>query len=194
MKLLVQDFLIAAALAFSVTHLSAQTHNILHSFGSFPRDGSAPLTDLVLGSNTLYGTTASGGTNYNGTIFKINTDGSGYGVIQNLTDSPSPEGGMVLISNTLYGTTFTGGSASGGSVFKINTDASDFAVVKTFSATYVGSNYVSGNILTSSGANDDCAKPTVGLVLDGSTLYGATYHGGTSNGVVFAMQTDGSGY
>jgi len=100
---------------------------------------------------------------------------------------------MVLITNTLYGTTFTGGSANGGSVFKINTDASDLAVVKTFSATYVGSNNVSGNILTSSGANDDGAKPTGGLVLDGSTLYGTTYHGGTSNGVVFAMQTDGSG-
>jgi uncharacterized repeat protein (TIGR03803 family) len=32
------------------------------------------------------------------------------------------------------------------------------------------------------------------LVLDGSMLYGTTYHGGTSNGVVFAMQTDGGGY
>ena len=77
----------------------------LHNFGAIYGDGSAPLTDLVLGSNTLYGTTASGGTNGNGTIFKINTDGSGYGIILSLTNSPSPEGGMVLVGNTLYGTT-----------------------------------------------------------------------------------------
>jgi uncharacterized repeat protein (TIGR03803 family) len=64
---------------------------------------------LVLRSNTLYGTTASGGTNGNGTIFKINTDGSGYGIIRSLTDSGPEGGGMVLIGNTLYGTTFTGG-------------------------------------------------------------------------------------
>ena len=44
------------------------------------------------------------------------------------------------------------------------------------------------------GTNTDGAWPTCGLVLDGSTLYGTTYHGGTSNGVVFAMQTDGGDY
>lgn len=231
----------------------AQTYKILHNFGGTDRDGYAPLTDLVPGGNTLYGTTASGGTNGNGTIFRINTDGSGYGIIRSLTNSPAPEGGMVLIGNTLYGTTYTGGSSSGGSVFKMNTDGSGFivlhnfqatmpsfpgtnsdgnrpradlvtdgstlygtaqyggtnangtifkittdgsgfSVIKTFSATYLGTNNVSFNILINSGTNTDGARPTGGLVLDGSTLYGTTYHGGTSNGVVFAMQTDGSGY
>src|ERR1035437_7704949 len=67
---------------------------------------------LVLSSNSLYGRTASGGTNGNGTIFKINTDGTGYGILRSLTNSPSPEGGMVLIGSTLYGTTFTGGATT----------------------------------------------------------------------------------
>ncbi len=231
----------------------AQTYTILHNFGGTSYDGYAPLTDLVLNGNTLYGTTASGGTNGNGTIFKINTDGSGYGIIRSLTNSPAPEGGMVLIGNTLYGTLFTGGSADSGSIFKMNTDGtgfielhsfsamvpsfpgtnsdgnrpqgdlvtdgstlygtaefggtngngtifkinmdgSGFTVIKTFSATFLGTNNVSLNILTSPGTNSDGARPIGGLVLNGNTLYGTTYHGGTSNGVVFAMQTDGSGY
>jgi len=230
----------------------AQVYNVLHNFGSASRDGYAPLTGLVLSSNTLYGTTASGGTNGNGTIFKINADGTGYGILHSLTNSPSPEGGMVLIGSTLYGTTFTGGAANNGSVFKMNTDGGDFvelhsfsatvpsvfgtnsdgnrptsdlvtdgntlygtaqyggangngtifkinadgsgfSVIKTFSATFLGTNNVSGSPLAS-GTNVDGAYPIGSLVLDGSTLYGTTYHGGTSNGVVFAMQTDGGGY
>ncbi len=239
-------------LGLNAIHSPAQVYTILHNFGGPSRDGYAPLTDLVLGGNTLYGTTASGGTNGNGTIFKINTDGTGYGILCSLTNSPSPAGGMVLIGNTLYGTTFTGGAANNGSIFKINTDDSEFvelhsfsptiptvfgtnsdgnrprgdlvtdgntlygtaqyggangngtifkinldgsgfSVLKTFSPTFVGTNNVSGSPLAS-GTNLDGANPIGSLVLDGSTLYGTTYRGGTSNGVVFAMQTDGDGF
>jgi len=253
MKAFIQNSLVAAVLALNGTNLFAQTYNILHNLGGIYRDGYAPLTDLVLGGNILYGTTASGGTNYNGTIFKINTDGSGYGIIRSLTDSGPEGGGMVLIGNTLYGTTYTGGPAANGTVFKMNTDGSGFivlhnfsatvpsvfgtnsdgnrpqgdlvtdgstlygtaeyggannngtifkintdglgfTVIKTFSASFLGTNNVSGNISGPSGTNTDGARPIGGLVLNGSTLYGTTYHGGTSNGVVFAMQTDGSGY
>ena len=230
----------------------AQVYQILHSFGSVSRDGSAPSTSLALSGNTLYGATASGGTNGNGTIYKINTDGTGYGILRSLVNSPSPQGGMVVIGDTLYGTTFTGGEARNGTVFKINTDGSDFVelhsfsatvptvfganddgnrpqgdlatdgytlygtaryggangngtifkinidgsdfeVIKTFSATFLGTNNVSGSPLAS-GTNLDGAYPIAGLVLDGNTLYGTTYHGGTSNGVIFSLQTDGSDF
>jgi uncharacterized repeat protein (TIGR03803 family) len=243
---------LAVTLGLNAIHSPAQVYNILHNFGSQRFDGYAPLTALVLSSNTLYGTTASGGTNANGTIFKINTDGTGYGILRSLTNSPSPEGGMVVIGNTLYGTTYTGGAANGGSVFKMNTDGSGFvevhsfsatvpsafgtnsdgnrprgdlvtdgstlygtaqyggtngngtifkintngsgfSVIKTFSATFLGTNNVSGSPLAS-GTNADGAYPIGGLVLDGGTIYGTTYHGGTSNGVVFAMRTNGGGY
>jgi len=243
----------AGAFLVTVSSAPAQVYNILHNFGSQYRDGYAPLTDLTLSSNTLYGTTASGGTNGNGTIFKINTDGSGYRILLSLTNSFVPEGGMVLIGNTLYGTMYTGGSAANGSIyrintdgtgftelhsfsatvpaimgtnydgnrpqgdlatdgntlygtaqyggannngtiFKINTDGLGFTVIKTFSATYVGTNDVGLSFINSAGTNLDGARPIGSLVLNGSTLYGTTYHGGTSNGVVFAVQTDGSGY
>src|ERR1035441_3768104 len=156
-RTLIQIWLLCVALALNATSLFAQTYNILHNFGSFYRDGDAPLTDLVLNSNTLYGTTASGGTNYNGTIFKINTDGSGYSIIRSLTNSDSPEGGMVLIGNTLYGTTFTGGSSSGGSIFKMNTDGSGFIVLHNFQAT----------MPSFPGTNSDGNRPRADLVTDG---------------------------
>jgi uncharacterized repeat protein (TIGR03803 family) len=252
MRMKIFASILTVALALNATNSPAQVYHALHNFGSQYRDGIGPSTDLVLNSNTLYGTTVSGGTNNSGTIFKINTDGNGYGILLSLTNSPSPEGGMVLIGNMLYGTTFTGGTNNNGSIFKINTDGSGFTelhsfaatvpevwgtnfdgnrphgdlvtdgntlygtaqyggtngngtifkintdgmgfeVIKTFSATFIGTNNVSGNPLAS-GTNTDGARPIGGLVLDGSALYGTTYHGGTSNGVVFAVQTDGSDF
>jgi uncharacterized repeat protein (TIGR03803 family) len=246
------SMVLLVALALIPINSPAQVYHILHNFGSQYRDGTGPSADLVLNDNTLYGATVSGGTNYNGNIFKINTDGNGYGILLSLTNSASPEGGMILIGNTLYGTMYTGGSNNNGSIFKINTDGSGFTelrsftatmpsafgtnsdgnrprgdlatdgnslygttefggtngngtlfkintngtgfeVIKSFSATFIGTNNVSGNPL-SSGTNSDGARPIGGLVLDGSTLYGATYHGGTSNGVVFAVRTNGSGF
>ena len=127
--------ILVVTLGLNAVHSPAQVYNVLHNFGGQSRDGYAPLTALVLSSNTLYGTTASGGTIGNGTIFKINTDGTGYGILRSLTNSPSPAGGMVVIGNTLYGTTFTGGAANNGSVFKMNTGGSDFVELHSFSAT-----------------------------------------------------------
>jgi len=245
--------ILIAALVLTAIRSPAQVYNILHNFGSLYRDGYAPLTDLTPFGNTLYGSTASGGTNANGTLFKINTDGTGYATIFSFTNGAPEEGGMVLIGSTLYGTTYTGGSADNGTIFKVNTkgggfsvlhnfsatvpaiwgtnsdgnrpqgdlvtdgttlygtsefggaygngtvfkigtDGSGFTVLRSFSATYLGTNNVSGSPSINSGTNADGAKPIGGLVLAGNTLYGATYHGGISNGVVFAMQTDGSGY
>jgi hypothetical protein len=41
-----------AALLLMAADSTAQVYNILHNFGITYRDGYAPLTDLVLGSNT----------------------------------------------------------------------------------------------------------------------------------------------
>src|ERR1035441_9569970 len=184
-RTLIQIWLLCVALALNATSLFAQTYNILHNFGSISRDGYAPLTDLVLGSKTLYGTTASGGTNGNGTIFKINTDGSGYGILRSLTNSPSPEGGMVLVGNTLYGTMYTGGSANNGRIFKIHTDGSGFTELHSFSAT----------VPSVFGTNSDGNRPQGDLVTDGSTLYGTADYGGTNgNGTIFKINMNGLGF
>ena len=41
-------------------------------------DGYAPSGGLALSGNMLYGTTGGGGTLGGGTVFKVNTDGSGF--------------------------------------------------------------------------------------------------------------------
>jgi uncharacterized repeat protein (TIGR03803 family) len=41
-------------------------------------DGSIPVAGLILGGNTLYGTASGGGNGGNGTVFRVNTDGTGF--------------------------------------------------------------------------------------------------------------------
>jgi uncharacterized repeat protein (TIGR03803 family) len=158
----------AVALAlFWAQMAQAQTHTVLKSFAG-GSDGKWPEAGLVLSGSTLYGTTYSDGSSGYGTVFKMNTDGTGYTVLKSFTggDGGYPQGSLVLSDSTLYGTA--------GSVFKVNTDGTGYTVLKSFTGSY-GSR--------------------AGLVLSGGTLYGTTYLGGSSNaGTVFKMNTDGTAY
>ena len=54
----------------------------LHAFPGFGAGGRRPYGSLIISGTTLYGMTAFGGNaSENGTIFKIETDGSGYTVL-----------------------------------------------------------------------------------------------------------------
>jgi uncharacterized repeat protein (TIGR03803 family) len=44
-------------------------------------DGATPYAGLVLSGDTLYGTTYEGGRSGGGTVFKVNTDGTGFTVL-----------------------------------------------------------------------------------------------------------------
>jgi uncharacterized repeat protein (TIGR03803 family) len=59
-------------------HLCAQTNtfNLLYSFSMTNINGVGPFGGLITSSNTLYGTTDTGGGAGYGTVFSINTDGS----------------------------------------------------------------------------------------------------------------------
>src|ERR1039458_6235151 len=62
--------------------LSAQVFTNLYSFAALGlyntnSTGAYPHSSLVLSGSTLYGTTYAGGNSGGGTVFKINTDGSG---------------------------------------------------------------------------------------------------------------------
>jgi uncharacterized repeat protein (TIGR03803 family) len=159
---------------------------------NFP-DGSGGGTipnGLVLSSNTLYGTTASGGSAYNGTVFKIATDGSGFTRIHDFSasaydpssgsqtngDGAYPQAALVLSANTLYGTASGGGSGGGGTVFKLGTNGLGFAVLHNFT-------------------NSDGSVPSAELMLSSNTLYGTTESGGSGNaGTVFKIGTNGTGF
>jgi uncharacterized repeat protein (TIGR03803 family) len=147
-------------------------------------DGANPEAGLVLSSNTLYGTTKYGGTNVQGTVFKVNTDGSGERILRSLlgsTDGANPQSGLVLLSNTLYGTALNNGPTSYGTVFKINTDGSGFQVIHSFP-----------QINLNTGANNDGATPEAGLLLSGGNFYGTTYTGGVfGKGIIFEISPFG---
>jgi len=118
--------------------VAAQTFTTLYSFTN-GIDGANPYAyqGLVLSSNILYGTAYYGGPAGNGSVFAINTDGSGFTNLYcfdtNDTDYGSggygdPQAGLILSGNTLYGTARTGGTSNFGSVFKLNTDGTGFTI------------------------------------------------------------------
>ena len=94
---------------------------VLHSFtGS--ADGSTPFAPLVRDKEgNLYGTTASGGSFRNGTVFKVDASGNET-VLHSFTglDGSSPLGGLARDkADNLYGTTISGDSSRFGTVFKL---------------------------------------------------------------------------
>lgn len=151
-----------------------------NTFGN--SDGAAPWAGLVLSGTTLYGTATRGGDAGSGTIFKLNTDGTGFSrihsfsaldpVAQTNSDGAYPLGGLVISGNSLYGTTYRGGSVGTGTVFRVNIDGSGFTVL----------HHADGG-------------PRATLLLVSNVLYGTTEGGGAlGGGTVFRLNTDGSGF
>ena len=64
-----------AGLALISAGVTAQTFTTLHSFTG-GNDGAAPVAEVILSDNTLYGTTSKGGISDTGIVFKVNTDGT----------------------------------------------------------------------------------------------------------------------
>ena len=112
---------VMAGILMWTTVVPAQTFTVLHTFGA-GTDGSQPVNVVLMG-NTLYGTTYAGGTNKSGTVFSVNTDGTGYTVLHSFAaaaanvsgdttnaDGSNPEGPLTVGGNTLYGTAVGGGT------------------------------------------------------------------------------------
>jgi uncharacterized repeat protein (TIGR03803 family) len=154
----------------------------LHSFAGEPNDGGSPNSALTPGGSKLYGTTARGGADDGGTVYSMNSDGSGFQLLHSFAaDSGGglfPFGGLTLSGSTLFGTTWNGGPAAAGTIYSMNTDGSNFQVLHTFAG----------------GANDG-GMPAGALILSGSTLLGVTQMGGLNNdGTVFSMNVNGNGF
>lgn len=173
---------------------------VLHAFaasgcdGCPNSDGANPVAGLVLSGGTLYGTAEFGGINGKGTVFRINTDGSGFTPLHHFTavaglngsnaDGARPRAGLVLSGNILYGAASEGGSAGNGTLFKINTDGTGFVNLFDFAL------HPDANWTNTTGIN-----PHARLILSGSTLYGTAFAGGSfGNGTVFKVNIDGTGF
>lgn len=147
-------------------------------------DGAYPNSLTLASDGTLYGTANEGGTNGYGTIFSINTNGTGFTVLHafDVLDGENPQGGLLLWGGTLYGTARNGGTNRYGAIFSINTSGANFARLHSFSALLNGTNLEGG-------------YPEGGLAQSGDTLYGAASEGGTNgNGTLFSLDTNGENF
>jgi len=136
-------------------------------------DGGNPQAGLLIDSSgNLYGTTYSGGTSGQGTVFELSATGQET-VLHSFAggaDGANPIAGLAgNPASVLYGTTYYGGAYSAGTVF---------AVAKG-----------KEKVLYSFGASGDGANPVAGVtVAPKGTLYGTTSAGGSANeGTVFAL-------
>jgi uncharacterized repeat protein (TIGR03803 family) len=140
-------------------------------------DGREPSSELLLVGATLFGTTAAGGASQQGTIFKINVDGSGYQVIKSLSWDPDgafPQTALMQFGGMLLGTARAGGRFGAGTIFKVGFDGTGF-----------------GKLFSFEGQNG--ANAYGDFLLSGTTIYAtaSTYalpNGSTGPGVVYALQ------
>jgi len=171
---------------FGATTLDTSTGQWTNSEGLFIDPSE---TELVASGNTLYGAAFAGGQFGCGTVFKLNTDGTGFTVLKHLTFQQGEKTGplLALAGDTLYGTSFNFWEV-GGAVWRVNTDGTGFMVVKKFS------NAV-WDPATSAFLNSEGVSPLPGLAVWGDTLYGTTKIGGQfGSGTIFKVNTDGSGF
>jgi uncharacterized repeat protein (TIGR03803 family) len=171
---------------FAVTTTGKET--VLHSFTGGAGDGAYPWAGLIDVKGTLYGTTVSGGTTDDGTVFTVSTSGAEsllYSFKGPPADGASPVAPLLDVKGELYGTT-DGGGANGpydGTVFSITTSGQE-RVLHNFA-----------------GGTKDGAEPWAGLIDVKGTLYGTTSEGGSTEsecgnllgscGTVFAITTSG---
>ena len=141
---------------------TAQTFRFLHYTSTGTGGGPIP-SSLVLSGNTLYGTTSAYSI-YSGTVFALNTDGTGFTNLYSFSavdppanyntgtnsDGANP-GSLILSGNALYGTTSREGISGNGTVVAVHTDGTGFTNLHSFTALSNG-DY---------GTNSDGANPVV---------------------------------
>jgi uncharacterized repeat protein (TIGR03803 family) len=140
-------------------------------------NGASPTAGLIQGTDgNLYGTTASGGSGGDGTVFQMTPFGTLTNLVSfNNTNGAGPRGGLLqAMDGNFYGTTYNGGTNKAGTVFQVTTNG-----VLTTLVTF---------------ANTNGAWPIAGLIQgqDGN-FYGTTTIGGTnSGGTAFQVTTNGT--
>jgi hypothetical protein len=89
----------------------------LHNFDyNNPNDAAYSVGDLTVSGQTLYGMAGSGINSSGGTVFQMNTDGTGFTRLHvfqgGATDGEDPGEVLTLDNGVLFGTTWWGGSSA----------------------------------------------------------------------------------
>ncbi|RDC64559.1 hypothetical protein AHMF7616_03173 [Adhaeribacter pallidiroseus] len=183
-------------------------YTVLRSFVS-ATDGANPYGSLVQGADgNLYGTTSVGGTNNQGTIFRISLSGT-FTVRRHLnytTDGAFPTGNNLIVGadGNFYGMMYQGGTFGYGTLFKM-TPGGTYTVLKNLNYTADGG-YPKGSLVQNTDGNFYGIMQSGGSVGYG-TLFkmtpGGTYtvlknlaytDGGNAQGSLVRNSTDGNFY
>ena len=155
------------------------TYSFVHSFFGPPNDGEFPFSvPIQAADNYFYGVTFGGGP-AEGVVYKTDSSGSKYKVIDTFPNRPgdafAPVGSLVQGTNGyFYGTLAGGGSHNSGAIFKISS---------------AGKETILYNLLSTDGSG-----PPAGLI-QGSDgyFYGCASTGGLSGvGTVFKVSSKGA--
>jgi uncharacterized repeat protein (TIGR03803 family) len=113
-------------------------YEVLHEFGD-GTDGYFPFTTPIIATNgKLYGTAGSGGTDFGGILYSIDTDGNNYTTLKNFSyavDGSAPYGDLIQASDgLLYGSLFSSNISLGGAgaIYRFNLDGSGFNILKEY--------------------------------------------------------------
>jgi uncharacterized repeat protein (TIGR03803 family) len=153
---------------------------VLHSFVGGTTDGGSPMAALIQGTDgNFYGTTSSGGTSGQGTVFKITAAGVEtvlYAFAGGTADGSSPHAALIEgADGNFYGITSGGGTSSQGTVFK------------------VGPTGAASVLYSFAGGTADGGGPNAALIQgsDGN-FYGTSANGGFDNqGTLFEVTPGG---
>jgi uncharacterized repeat protein (TIGR03803 family) len=160
------------------------TEKILYRFTGEGSDGANPYAGVTFdrGDVHLYGTTNSGGTASNGTVFQLSPEGSSWMEtvvysFQGPNDGYSPIGGVIFDpSGLLTGTTSSGGLNGGGIAFQLNSIYAE-NVLYNFAGPVEGGPY--GNLTADAAGN----------------FYGLAYDDGAyGNGSIFKLSPSQGGW
>ncbi|MFZ0032264.1 MAG: choice-of-anchor tandem repeat GloVer-containing protein [Candidatus Cybelea sp.] len=166
--------------AFQIT--TSGKESVIHGFIGSPKDGAEPEGVLKVVKGELYGASVGGGTDGQGTIFKVSTSGRErvlYDFKGAAGDGAMPSSGLTVLGGRLYGTTTYGGessacaSASCGTVFEVTLSGIE-------------------RMLYAFKGGADGSWPFAAVVVINGTLYGTTAYGGANGkGTIFSLSASG---
>lgn len=157
------------------------TESVVYSFVG-GADGTHPIAGLFIDKKTgiLYGTTLSGGSTNNGTVFSFNPATGIETVLYSFkgaADGYLPYSGVVRAGTNLFGMTNAGGTFGYGTIYRL-TAAGKKTILHDFNSAF---------------PTLDGSFPYASLVLYKGVLYGTTTGGGTNNvGTVFSITKTGT--